>query len=322
MATYRKRLPQLSRDLFITDGGIETDLIFHEGFELPGFAAFVLLLNHNGYEALRRYFQRYAALARNYGVGLVFETATWRSNPEWGTRLGYSETVLANVNRKAVELLSEIRSECETEKTKIVISGCLGPRGDGYSPTTIMSAEEAQEYHATQIGTFSTTEADMVTAITMNYVEEAIGIARAADALDMPSVISFTLETDGRLPTGQTLEDAVHQVDQATANRPAYYMINCAHPTHFADTLVGGKQWLNRIHGIRANASKKSHAELDFSVALDEGDPVVLAQEHDKLLQRLGNLNVLGGCCGTDLRHIEQLCKVALNYRRNAESSM
>jgi len=193
MTTYRNALPQLSHNIFITDGGIETDLIFHEGLELPSFAAFVLLTNDDGHEALRKYFHRYAALAREYKVGLVFETATWRSNPEWGRNLGYSETALADINRKAVKLLSEIRSEYENEKTKIVISGCLGPRGDGYNPSDLMSAKEAQEYHAVQIGTFSQTEADMVTAITMNYVEEAIGITEAAKSFGMPSVISFTV---------------------------------------------------------------------------------------------------------------------------------
>lgn len=322
MATYSNALPQLSRNIFITDGGIETDLIFHEDLELPSFAAFVLLTNDNGNKTLRKYFHKYASLARDYEVGLVLETATWRSSPEWGMSLGYSKLALADINRKAVELLSEIRREYENEKTKIVISGCVGPRGDGYNPGNLMSAKEAQEYHAEQIGTFSQTEADMVTAITMNYAEEAIGITEAAKSFGMPSVISFTVETDGKLPTGQTLKDAIHQVDEATANSPAYYMINCAHPSHFTNTLDSGESWLERIGGVRANASKKSHAELDFSVTLDEGDPIELAQEHNSLLKRLKNLNVLGGCCGTDHRHIEEICKVALHHRDNAGVSM
>jgi S-methylmethionine-dependent homocysteine/selenocysteine methylase len=315
MAKYRNALPQLSRNIFITDGGIETDLIFHEGLDLPSFAAFVLLSNDNGNESLRKYFHRYAALARDYGVGLIFETVTWRSSPEWGLSLGYSKSALEDINRKSVELLGEIRREYENEKTKIVISGCLGPRGDGYTPGNLMSAKEAQEYHAFQIGTFSQTEADMVTALTINYVEEAIGIAKAAKFFNMPSVISFTVETDGRLPTGQTLKDAINQVDEVTANSPAYFMINCAHPSHFTNILSGGGLWLERIHGIRTNASKKSHADLDFSVELDEGDPIELAQDHNALLNGLKNLNVLGGCCGTDLRHIEEICKVALHHR-------
>ncbi|MEP7135419.1 MAG: homocysteine S-methyltransferase family protein [Chloroflexota bacterium] len=322
MAKYRNALPQLSYNIFITDGGIETDLIFHDKLDLPSFAAFVLLANENGSEALRKYFHRYAALARDYEVGLVFETATWRSNPEWGRNLGYSETALADINRKAVELLSEIRGEYENEKTRIVISGCLGPRGDGYNPSNLMSAKEAQEYHTVQIGTFSQTEADMVTAITMNYVEEAIGITEAAKSFGMPSVISFTVETDGKLPTGQTLKDAIHQTDNATGHSPAYYMINCAHPSHFTNILDGGEPWLERIHGIRANASRKSHADLDFSIELDDGNPIELAEDYNALLKRLKNLNVLGGCCGTDLRHIEEICKVALHHQSNANISL
>ena len=319
MATYRKALPQMSRDLFITDGGIETDIIFHEGFKLPDFAAFVLLDDDKGYKTLRKYFQKQAELARDYGVGLVFETATWRSNPERGLKLGFSSSALVDINRRAVELLSEIRSEYENGKTKIVISGCLGPRGNSYFPTKaiMMSAEEAQEYHAVQIGTFSETEADMVTAITTPYVEEGIGITRAAQFYDMPVVISFVVETDGTLPMGQTLQDAIQQVDEATGNGPAYYMINCAHPSHFTTALSGGEPWLDRIHGIRGNASKKSHAELDFSVKLDEGDISELGQDYLTLLRSLKNLNVLGGCCGTDIRHIEEICKVALVYRDN-----
>lgn len=322
MSKYRNALPQLSGNLYITDGGIETDLIFHKGMTLPDFAAFVLLTNDDGYEVLRSYFHKYASLARNYGVGLVFETATWRSNPEWGLKLGYSLSALDEINRKAVELLSGIRSQYENEKTKIVLSGCLGPRGDGYNPQNIMSAKEARDYHATQIETFSKTEADLVTAITINYVEEAIGIADAAQSFGMPAVISFTVETDGRLPTGQALEDAIRQTDSNSKDKPAYYMINCAYPTHFAHVLARGGARVERIHGVRANASKKSHAELDFSVSLDEGDPIELAHDHSPLLRSLKNLNVLGGCCGTDLRHVEELCKAALHYRHDPQASL
>jgi S-methylmethionine-dependent homocysteine/selenocysteine methylase len=184
-----------------------------------------------------------------------------------------------------------------------------------------MSSEAAQQYHATQIRTFGDTDADLVTAITMNYAEEAIGITQAAKAVGLPVVISFTVETDGRLPTRQALKDAINQVDEATNSGPAYYMINCAHPTHFADVLVGDEPWLGRIRGVRANASSKSHAELDFSGELDEGDPVELAQQHVTLLERLTNLNVFGGCCGTDLRHVEAICKVGLRVRRDTAAS-
>lgn len=319
MSKYRNALRQLlSRDIFITDGGIETDLIFHHGMDLPSFASFVLLQDEKGSDALRKYFRGYAEIARNQKVGLVLEAATWRSNPDWGKQLGYSESQLEDINIKAIQMLSEFRKEFDNQDTKVVISGCIGPRGDGYNPSNVMSAKEAQTYHAVQIETFSKTEADVVTAITMNYVEEAIGVVQAAKSFGMPVVISFTVETDGKLPTGQTLKDAIQQVDQGTGNYPAYYMVNCAHPTHFANVLEREEAWAERIGGVRANSSKKSHAELDFSVELDEGNPVELGQDYILLFDKLKNLNVLGGCCGTDSRHIEEMCKTAIQYRNNA----
>src|SRR5436189_1651192 len=139
----------------------------------------------------------------------------------------------------------------------------------------------------------------MVTVLTINYTEEAVGVARAAEAHGLPSVISFTVETDGRLPTGQPLAEAIDQVDSATGGAPAYFMVNCAHPTHFEAELAGGA-WRERIRGIRANASKLSHAELDEADGLDAGDPAELADDHARLNALLPNLNVLGGCCGTD----------------------
>lgn len=312
MAQYRSNLPQLSSDLFITDGGIETTLIFQEGLDLPDFAAFDLLRHATGEQALQKYFRTYATLARTYQVGLVLESATWRANPDWGTKLGYDSVALANMNRRAIALLHDIRQECETEQSRMVISGCVGPRGDGYIPTDAMTADAAQRYHQPQIETFRDADADCVTAITMNYVEEAIGITRAAQAVGMPVVISFTVETDGKLPTGQSLKDAIAQVDAVTDRAPAYYMINCAHPTHFADILIDSEPWLERIRGIRANASTKSHAELNESETLDDGNPDQLGHQYRELKDKLKNLTVLGGCCGTDDRHVEAICKACL----------
>src|SRR5262249_32668887 len=190
----------------------------------------------------------------------------------------------------------------------IVISGNIGPRGDGYNPSAIMNALEAQDYHAEQIAVFRDSAADMVSAFTMNYIEEPIGIAHAAKAAGMPVVISFTVETDCRLPTGQTLKQAVQEVDAATGNAPAYYMINCAHPTHFDGVLAAGEPWTRRLRGLRANASRRSHAELDAATDLDAGDPVELGRQYAEVRRRLRHINVLGGCCGTDHRHVEQIC--------------
>lgn len=312
MARYRDYLPQLGDTLFLTDGGLETAMIFNKGFDLPEFAAFTLLENGEGRRALREYFGSCLELARKYKVGFVLEGPTWRANTDWGAKLGYSEVDLASRNREAIKILSELRDEYETIELPVVISGCMGPRGDGYNIEQLMSIEEAQQYHLPQINTFIETAADMVSAFTMTYVEEAAGLALAARSLDMPVVISFTVETDGRLPNGQLLARAIEEVDEVTQAAPAYYMINCAHPTHFANVLGDGGVWLERIRGVRANASSKSHAELDQSEELDQGSPAELGRQYLELCQQLKNLRVLGGCCGTDQRHLEEICKTCL----------
>jgi len=307
MAQYRSALPQLGGDLFLTDGGIETTMIFHDGLELPDFAAYALLSRTEGEAALQKYFRAYAGLARRFGVGLILESATWRASRDWAERLGHTSRELADLNRAAIRQLEGIRAEFQTTKTRTVISGCVGPRGDGYNPTGMMSAEGAEAYHSEQVRTFADTAADLVTAITMNYVEEAIGIARAARRVGMPAVISFTVETDGRLPTGDTLQAAIERVDTATAAYPAYYMINCAHPSHFERVLDEKQPWTQRVRGLRANASRQSHAELNEATTLDIGDPAELGREYAELKRRLQRLNVMGGCCGTDHRHVEQI---------------
>lgn len=312
MSKYRKNLPQLEGGLFVTDGGIETTLIFHEGLELPYFAAFDLLRDQQGREILRNYYKRYLKIAKANNTGFVLESATWRASPDWGWKLGYSADALAAANRESIELLSELRDEYESERQPIVISGCVGPRGDGYDPGTVMSAEEAQAYHGEQVHTFAETAADMVTGITMTNVNEAVGLTHAAAATGLPVVISFTVETDGRLPAGHTLREAIEAVDSATGNGPAYYMINCAHPTHFEAVLAGNEGWTGRIRGLRANASRLSHAELDEAEELDDGSPMELGREYGHLRANLRNLNVVGGCCGTDHRHVEAICETLL----------
>lgn len=304
MSKYRNRLPQLNGGLFLTDGGLETTLIYSDGLELPHFAAFDLLRTQAGRETLRTYYLPYIQTARQGGYGFVLDSPTWRSNPDWAAKLGYSTEALAAVNRDAIGLMEELRATCDSVRTASVISGAIGPRGDGYDPGKVMSAGDAERYHSAQIAVFAETEADMVTAFTMTNINEAVGITRAARAFAMPVAISFTLETDGRLPTGETLEAAIGAVDRATDNGPAYYMINCAHPTHFAPALASEAPWLARLKGVRANASRRSHAELDAATELDAGDPAELGAQYQVLVQRFPHISVLGGCCGTDHRHV------------------
>jgi S-methylmethionine-dependent homocysteine/selenocysteine methylase len=307
MSTYRHALPQLSDQIFLTDGGIETTLIYHQGMELPQFAAFVLLGDEAGRGVLRRYFEPYLRIARDAGLGIVLESATWRANRDWGDLLGYSPEALAEVNHAAVELLAELRSGYATTDSPVVLSGCIGPRSDGYRPEWLMTATQAEDYHAEQIATFRATDADLVTAITMTHTAEAIGIARAAQAHGLPSVVSFTVETDGRLPSGEALGEAIEKVDAETGSAPAYFMVNCAHPTHVDKTLIAGERWTARVRGLRANASTMSHAELDAAESLDIGDIDDLGARYAGLREQLPHLTVLGGCCGTDARHIDAI---------------
>lgn len=311
--SQKPSLPHESSIPFITDGGLETTLVFHEKIELPCFAAFILLKDAGGRNVLRNYYRTYAQLAVRFGAGFVFESPTWRANPDWATKLGYSPVELEEANRDAIRLMHEVRAECETPDSPMVISGCVGPRGDGYQVGALMSPEESAHYHEPQLRTYRDAGADLVSAITMTYPEEAIGIANAAAALGVPAVISFTLETDGRLPSGQTLRAAIQTVDAQADKAPAYYMINCAHPTHFVDALERGEGWVQRIRGLRANSSMRSHAELDNSPDLDVGDPVDLGRRYASLRGTLGTrFNIMGGCCGTDHRHVAAIAEACL----------
>jgi S-methylmethionine-dependent homocysteine/selenocysteine methylase len=301
-------LPQLDR-LFVTDAGLETDMIFNRGFDLPCFASVTMLQTVEGMNALEDYFRSFIDLARRQRTGCLLESPSWRASPDWAPKLEISIADLAMLNGASVKMLNALASEYDSAETPVLVSGCIGPRGDGYDPGKLMSAEEAEDYHSWQASALASARPDLLSAITMTNVTEAIGIARAARAVDLPAVISFTVETDGRLPTGDTLESAVAAVDDATGGYPAYFMINCAHPSHFAARLRSGSDWAARIGGLRANASRCSHAELDAMTELDRGDPNELAQFYRQIRQRMPHINVLGGCCGTDLEHVTAIAE-------------
>jgi homocysteine S-methyltransferase len=304
-----KKQPDGTDGLFLTDSGLETSLIFEDGMDLPHFASFVLLKTADGRARLKRYFAEHAAIAAAYGAGFVWESATWRASAAWGDKLGYSARELANANRDAIALMREVAAGFRMTN---IFSGNIGPRGDGYVADGAMSAAAAADYHARQVEVFAEAGCDLVSAFTMNHTAEAIGVVRAAMLHDMACVISFTVETDGRLPSGESLADAIRRTDAETGGHPAYYMINCAHPSHFADVLAPHAHWMDRIAGVRANASVRSHQELNDSPDLDAGDPAALGGDYARLLAKLPTLRVLGGCCGTDLRHVAQIAKACL----------
>jgi S-methylmethionine-dependent homocysteine/selenocysteine methylase len=295
-------LPQLASDApFLTDGGLETTLVFIDGIDLADFAAFPLLDTEDGRHALARYYGPYLDLAQRFGAGMVLDTPTWRANLDWGPRLGYDAIGLAAVNRRAVEFVRGLADE--RTGLDYIINGVIGPRGDGYVIGSTMSASEAAAYHGLQARSFAEAGAGMISAITMTYADEAIGVARAAAAVALPAVISLTVETDGRLPSGQELGEAIAHIDASTSTPPAYYMVNCAHPTHFAAQLDPSTEWTARVRGVRANASSMSHAELDAATELDRGDIDELTDLYSKLSETI-DLRVIGGCCGTDHEHV------------------
>jgi homocysteine S-methyltransferase len=296
-------LPQLDGQMMLTDGGVETTLIFVDGFDLPEFASFPLLEREDGREALRRYFVAHLDVARRHGTGFLLEAPTWRANTTWGAKLGYSQARLAEANRRAVAFGAELAEQEPPLAGPLVLGAQIGPQGDAYGASTTATADRYADLHRAQLRVLADAGVELVTALTIPTVEEGVGVVRAAAETGIPVSLSFTVETDGRLPTGQALGEALDQVDADTGGSAAYFMVNCAHPTHIAPGLAGAGPW-ERVLGIRANASSKSHAELDESDELDDGDPVELAADYIALRDRLPGLTLLGGCCGTDHRHL------------------
>ncbi|MFJ3393023.1 homocysteine S-methyltransferase family protein [Leifsonia aquatica] len=292
---------RLREGTWVTDGGLETDLIFNHGVDLPEFAAFPLVDDATGAALLANYYAQYAAIAAAVGVGLLLETPTWRANPDWGRALGYDARALDRVNRESVGLVRAAIADADVRETRV--SGCVGPRGDGYRAATF-DADHAADYHAPQVRSLQAAGVDLVHAMTMTTPAEAIGVVRAARSAGVPVAVSFTVETDGRLPDGSTLADAISAVEAAD---PAdFYGVNCAHPLHLLAALDGGA-WQAHLEFFRPNASVLSHAELDAAEELDAGDLPLLVSATDTVREHLPGLAVLGGCCGTDSRHVAAL---------------
>lgn len=303
-----------SQKYYLTDGGLETTLIFNNGIPLNHFAAFELLGNEEGKKVVSSYYEPYLLLAKKYKLGFVIESPTWRASSDWGFKMGYTHDELFALNKQSIKFIRELTLPYAQSLPHIIVSGNIGPRGDGYKADMQMSAEQAMVYHLEQVKAFALADADVVTAVTITYSDEAIGIIKAAQSFHLPVVISFTVEVDGKLPGGESLQQAIERTDKETNYYAAHYMINCAHPQHFAHTLYTNEAWKKRIGGIRANASLKSHAELDESNTLDAGDKHLLANGYLQLFNLLPSLKVVGGCCGTDHSHIGEICKTVEKY--------
>ena len=189
----------------------------------------------------------------------------------------------------------------------LTIAGDVGPRGDGYVADKMMTVDEAKAFHSVNIGGLVAGGAELIQALTMNYWEEAAGVILAAKANNLPVTIYFTVETDGKLVGGMTLQEAINKTDEATGGYATHFGVNCAHPTHCAPSFAGLDQaTLQRVKQLRVNASKMSHAELDEAEELDAGNIDELAGEVAELSTKY-NLTTIGGCCGTDNRHMQAI---------------
>ena len=308
MARYRESLPQIAGGFFLTDAGLETDIIFNRGIQIPEFAAHTLLSRASGREVLRDYFRGFLNLAREMNAGFQLDSQTWKAHMHWADNLKSTEAELKKANHDAIAFIAELREEFVDNTKPIVLNGLVGPRGDAYAPEQNVSANQAEVYHSKQMSWLAETDVDMVSALTFTQSDEAVGAVRAARNHGLPIMVSFTVETDGRLPLGQPLGEAIIAVDDATDCYTTYFMVNCAHPTHFANSL-NDESWTKRIRGLRCNASKMSHAELDLAAELDDGDPEEPASEYKAFVEKMPWLNVFGGCCGSDLRHVTEIAR-------------
>lgn len=308
MTARADTLPHRAGGLFLAYTGMETDLLFTQGVDLPGFASYPLLETEEGRARLEGYYRDMIRLGAKHGTGVILESPTWVASRDRGRAIGYSPARLADLNRRAIAHMCAARRTHGDQPT--IVSANIGPRGDAYAPQDQMSAKQAEDYHAEQLAVLAQTNVDLISAYTLAYTDEAVGIVRAARRFGLPAVIAFTLETDGRLPTGACLEDAISEVDAQTDGYTAYFMINCAHPDHFSHVLCASGP-TQRVRGIVANASRCSHAELEAATKLDDGSPQELGRQLAQMRRSFGQICVLGGCCGTDMRHMACIAAAA-----------
>ncbi|KAJ5210720.1 Homocysteine S-methyltransferase [Penicillium cf. griseofulvum] len=299
-------LPQLtSIKPFITEGGIETTLIYTKNIDLPNFSTLPVLNTEDGKETISSIYKGYIDIARAHSTGVVLETRTWRGSPLWSSEIGLSIPQMVDLNHTAVKLLQGIRSE--TPFDPIVISGAMGPLQDAYQDSTV-SFDQAREYYGPQIRAFAEEGVDMLCIMTVTNLDEAFGAVSLAREYNLPIHVSFSIETDGRLRGGKTLEDAIREVDSVTENYVTYYGVNCAHPRYIIMAVQDMPMEVrSRLGSIRGNSSLKSHEELDNSTELDRGDIPGWVQEFNQLVSMLPGLKVVGGCCGTDEEHIDAI---------------
>jgi len=310
-------LPQQTGSLMTSAGGFETWMQYVDGFKLRHFCGFELLNDARGEACLRDYHRKVVEAAVANGFGVINEGLHYRASRDWGALTGFSREGLEEINIRGIEFYRDFAKEYATAETPMTVSGAIGPKGDAYNVGRVPDAAEAEDYHSEQILTMRKAGVDQVTAMTFSGVEEAIGFCRAAKAAGVPVVVSFFVVRGGRLKGGESLDEAIARVDAATGNAPAYFMINCTHPTEFEPSLTEG-DWTNRLGGFMPNAVAAETLDLCKLGHLEDGDPEELGDQMAGLARRFGHVNVWGGCCGTDGRHIGQITRKVAAVRAGA----
>lgn len=305
--------PRLEGKFYLTEGGTETEILYKWGFELPEFAMFPLLDNPKADQVIRDIYRRYFDAAEKHQTGLLILGHDYRASPDWGAKLGYTTEGLADMQRRTIEFLDDVRREYVGRVSDVYIAGCIGPRGDAYGTGGDISEEEAEEYHSVQLTTLKSTQADMAIAVTFNNVPEAVGVIRAAHRIGIPIGVSLTLTTEGVLRSGPTLREAIEVIEEKTNGSAAWYGTNCSHPLEFASALADEGPWLERLRYIRPNAVKMEKVALCKLGHLEDGDPVELGEQMGEVASKFPSADILGGCCGTDERHLGE---IAINVNR------
>jgi S-methylmethionine-dependent homocysteine/selenocysteine methylase len=308
LAEQRPFPPQKEGRFYLSEGGTETEILYKYGFELPQFATFPLLDNPEAVSKMQGMYRNYLDVVAKHGMCALIGGLDYRASPDWAELLGYSPEALSEANHKSINFLREVADEYLSDIPEILIQGLIGPRGDAYERNRSITENEAEDYHSVQLTTLKEADVDLALAITFNNVPESIGVARAAKKIGVPLAISLTLDSTSKLNSGPSLAEAITQIDDETDLAPEFYLINCSHPLEYEPAIESG-DWINRIRGVRPNASKLEKIALCKIGHLEDGDPIELGEQCGDLARRYPHMDIWGGCCGTWDTHLDQIAK-------------
>ena len=304
MADFPIQSPDI---IYLTEGGQETEIMYRHGHELPEFAMYPLLDSPMAMADLKAMYCRVLNVAAANGFVAMISGLDYRASPDWGHKLGYSRSALADALMQSIEFLLDVAMPYQALGHKVLIGGMLGPRGDAYSLNRTITADESEDYHSFQLEVLKRANVDFVSAMTFNSIPEALGVSRASSRAELPLSMGFMLDSNHRLKSGISLKEAIEAVDSEAGNaRPDFYGINCSHPLEFEPALETG-EWILRLRSLRPNASAKEKMDLCQLGHLEEGDPLDLGQRMGSLAQRFPHIDIFGGCCGTWDKHLDEI---------------